>query len=657
MPQARRPPDDHGDGAAEVSGSRAERLARLRERLPGTGRRRPFPAQDGRARQRVSAAVRRARRLAHRLHRLRRPGRRAGREGGRLPPTAATPSSSPRRSTARSSSAGTSSPTRPSKWLEANLPEGGRLGYDPVPGQARRAGAPREGGGGAGAAASSRSTPTRSTRSGPTGRRAPRAGSSGWTTATPARAAPPSGRGSATRSGPRGGLAAADRCRLRRLAAQRPRQRHPLQPRSASASRSLRATRPAAGSSTARKLPSAARPRQRAWRSSRSTVSSTRSTSSGGAGKTSGRPAGRPISATSSGCRRPGPGWSRPTIRCLLPKACKNPVEIEGARRRPRRDGAAVARFLAWLDREAPDGGLDEIGAAERLLADCAQDTGCSRRVASTPSPAHGPNGAIAALPRRRRATNRPLDRRHALPRRLRAASTSTARPTSPAPWPSASPRPRCASASRWCSRATSRIATARFPDGTSGSQLDTLARTPLWQRRPRLRPRHRPRRRRLSVASTRGRSASPSCGDNVALEPGMIVSNEPGYYKLDAYGIRIENLVTVEKRPKPEGGERELLGFETLTLCPIDRRLIDVDLLTADERAWSTPTTRASRPSWAGSRARRPAGWPRLARRSRDGRGRAPTSRPARPRSGARASPSSPPASRPSRCSTACSR
>ena len=72
-----------------------------------------------------------------------------------------------------------------------------------------------------------------------------------------------------------------------------------------------------------------------------------------------------------------------------------------------------------------------------------------------------------------------------------------------------------------------------------------------------------------------------------MALQPGMIVSNEPGYYKTGAFGIRIENLVVVSELPRPEGGERDMLGFETLTLCPIDRTLVDTGLLSRDEVAW----------------------------------------------------------------------
>jgi Xaa-Pro aminopeptidase len=129
-------------------------------------------------------------------------------------------------------------------------------------------------------------------------------------------------------------------------------------------------------------------------------------------------------------------------------------------------------------------------------------------------------------------------------------------------------------------------VATAMFPEGTTGSQLDTLARLSLWQAG-------------LDFDHGTGHGVGAYLcvhegpariskqGGGVALKPGMILSNEPGYYKPDAYGVRTENLVVVEQVDAPEGAERKLLGFSTLSLCPIDRRLILTDLLTSDERAW----------------------------------------------------------------------
>ena len=130
-------------------------------------------------------------------------------------------------------------------------------------------------------------------------------------------------------------------------------------------------------------------------------------------------------------------------------------------------------------------------------------------------------------------------------------------------------------------------IATAVFPEGTTGSQLDILARRALWAHG--LDYDHGTGHgvgSYLSVHEGPQRISKVGTGA-VPLRAGMIVSNEPGYYKAGAYGIRIEALVAVEERPVPAGGERPLLGFETLTLVPIDRRLIEVPLLDAGERAW----------------------------------------------------------------------
>ena len=124
-----------------------------------------------------------------------------------------------------------------------------------------------------------------------------------------------------------------------------------------------------------------------------------------------------------------------------------------------------------------------------------------------------------------------------------------------------------------------------RFPAGTTGSALDALARVPLWAAG-------------LDYDHGTGHGVGSYLGvhegpqrisklpNSVALKPGMIVSNEPGYYKTGDYGIRIENLQVVTPAAQIAGGERPMLGFETLTLAPIDRRLIVTDLLTAEERA-----------------------------------------------------------------------
>ena len=129
-------------------------------------------------------------------------------------------------------------------------------------------------------------------------------------------------------------------------------------------------------------------------------------------------------------------------------------------------------------------------------------------------------------------------------------------------------------------------LATARFPEGTTGAQLDTLARQPLWQAGVDFE--HGAGHGVGSYLSVHeGPQRISKAGDTVALEPGMIVSNEPGYYKTGEFGIRIENLVTVVEGEKIKGVEKPLLCFETLTLAPIDRRLVEPRLLTEAEIVW----------------------------------------------------------------------
>ena len=265
-----------------------------------------------------------------------------------------------------------------------------------------------------------------------------------------------------------------------------------------------------------------------------------------------------------------------------LAKAQKNPVELEGAVDAQRRDGAAVARFLAWLDAQPLDGSLDEEGAAARLEQERAKDP-LFRGPSFDTISAHGPN---AALPHYRATpeSNRPLTGGTLYlvdsGGQYLDATTDITRTVALGTRERGDARALHARA-QGHDRDLARGLPGRHhrrPDRRLG------ARGPLAPR-SRLRPRHRPRRGLVSVRP-RGPGADQQAR-HVPLKPGMILSNEPGYYKPDAYGIRIENLVAVEPRRKPEGGDRELLGFRTLTLCPIDRRLIVPALLTAEERSW----------------------------------------------------------------------
>ncbi len=270
-----------------------------------------------------------------------------------------------------------------------------------------------------------------------------------------------------------------------------------------------------------------------------------------------------------------------------LLKARKNAVELEGARRAHRRDGVAMARFLAWLDREAPKGGLDEIGAVERLerfRAEAAAEDGVELADVSFDTIAGaGPNGAIVHY-RVTRASNRKLDRNSLFlvdsGAQYRDGTTDITR-TIAIGMPSGEMRRRFT----LVLKGHTAVAAARFPAGTTGAQLDGFARRALWQAG--LDYDHGTGHGVGSFLSVHEGPARISKTGGVALEAGMILSNEPGYYKAGGYGIRIENLVVVTGPTPITDGERPMHGFETLTLAPIDRRLIDASLLTDTEREW----------------------------------------------------------------------
>jgi len=273
---------------------------------------------------------------------------------------------------------------------------------------------------------------------------------------------------------------------------------------------------------------------------------------------------------------------------CLLPKACKNTVELDGMRRAHRRDGAALSRFLHWLDAEAAaraGGGapLGEMEAAERLAAFRAA-TGELRDLSFDTIAGSGPNGAIVHY-RVSEESDRPLgagelflcDSGGQYP-----DGTTDVTRTIAVGVPSAEMRRRFT----LVLKGHIALARARFPKGTTGSQLDTVARYALWQEG--LDYDHGTGHGVGSYLNVHeGPQRISKLPNSVALQPGMIVSNEPGYYKTGAYGIRIENLVAVTESPKGEGEERDMLAFETLTLAPIDRRLVDRALLSDDEAAW----------------------------------------------------------------------
>ncbi|MEI6484882.1 MAG: aminopeptidase P family protein [Sphingomonadales bacterium] len=271
----------------------------------------------------------------------------------------------------------------------------------------------------------------------------------------------------------------------------------------------------------------------------------------------------------------------------VLPRAIKNETEIAGTIAAHVRDGAALSRFLAWFDAEAPKGGLDELNAAERLRQFRAETNSLEDLSFDTISAA-GPN---AALPHYRVSdeTNLPI-RRDSIylvdsGGQYRDGTTDVTRTMVVG-----TPSPEMQDRFTRVLKGHIALARAIFPAGTKGVQLDALARQHLWAAG--LDYNHGTGHgvgSYLSVHEGPQRIAaawSAQPGGDEPLQPGMILSNEPGYYKQGDYGIRIENLVLVERRSAP-GAEREIMGFKELTLAPIDKRLVDVGLLTDEERTW----------------------------------------------------------------------
>jgi len=265
-----------------------------------------------------------------------------------------------------------------------------------------------------------------------------------------------------------------------------------------------------------------------------------------------------------------------------LMKAVKNRAEIDGTRAAHRRDGAAMARFLAWLDAEAPTGRLSEIDAVEALES-FRRETGALKDISFPTIAGSGPHGAIVHY-RVTRASNRRIGINELFlvdsGGQYEDGTTDITR-TVAVGAPSEEMRDRFTRVLK----GHIAIATAVFPDGTSGAQLDTLARVPLWQAG--LDFDHGTGHGVGSYLSVHEGPARISKLGTVPLKRGMILSNEPGYYKTGAYGIRTENLVLVTGAETPPGAEKALNAFETLSFAPIDRRLIDTAMLTAAERAW----------------------------------------------------------------------
>ncbi len=265
-----------------------------------------------------------------------------------------------------------------------------------------------------------------------------------------------------------------------------------------------------------------------------------------------------------------------------LPKACKNDVELEGIRTAHRRDGAVVSRFLGWLARESPSGKLTEIQVSDRLQA-LRQQNGTLRDLSFDTISGAGPNGAIVHY-RATEGSERTLETGNLYlvdsGGQYRDGTTDITRTVAVG-----TPTPEMRDRFTRVLKGHIALATARFPAGTTGSQLDALARYSLWQ--VGLDYDHGTGHGVGAYLSVHeGPHRISKMASTVALQPGMVVSNEPGYYKTGAYGIRIENLVAV-KEARIEGADRRYFEFETLTLAPIDIACIDLGLLTEPEKAW----------------------------------------------------------------------
>ncbi|MBR0751437.1 aminopeptidase P family protein [Bradyrhizobium jicamae] len=264
-----------------------------------------------------------------------------------------------------------------------------------------------------------------------------------------------------------------------------------------------------------------------------------------------------------------------------LLKAVKNITEIEGTRTAHQRDAVALTRFLAWIDREAPSGGLTEIDTVEALETFRRQT--CALKDVSFPTIAGtGPNGAIVHY-RVTRKSNRRIEPGDLL---LIDSGAQYEDGTTDVTRTIAIGQPSDEMRDRFTRVLRGHIAIARavFPDGTTGAQLDTLARQYLWSAGVDFE--HGTGHGVGSYLSVHEGPARISKLGTTPLKRGMILSNEPGYYKTDAFGIRIENLELVIGTDI-KGAEKPVNAFETLTLAPIDRRLIDVGMLSEGELKW----------------------------------------------------------------------
>lgn len=267
---------------------------------------------------------------------------------------------------------------------------------------------------------------------------------------------------------------------------------------------------------------------------------------------------------------------------CILPKACKTEAEIAATRTAHLRDGAAMCEFLCWFDAQPP-GTITEIDVV-RQLEDCRRATGALLDISFETIAGSGPHGAHAHY-RVTQSSNRTLGDGELLVLdsggQYLDGTTDITR-TLPIGTPQGDERA-CFTRVLQGMIAMSRV---RWPKGLAGRDLDVLARFPLW-----LEDRDYNHGTGHGVGVHLCVHEGPqrlSRISEVPLEQGMILSNEPGYYREGAFGIRIENLVVVQNAdPLPGADVTGKLAFETISFAPIDLRLVEVSLLTPDERDW----------------------------------------------------------------------
>lgn len=267
---------------------------------------------------------------------------------------------------------------------------------------------------------------------------------------------------------------------------------------------------------------------------------------------------------------------------CVLPKACKTGAEIAATRTAHLRDGAALCEFLTWFDAQPP-GTITEIDVVTRL-ENCRRDTGALLDISFDTIAGSGPHGAMPHY-RVSENTNRTLAEGELLVLdgggQYLDGTTDITRTL-----PIGTPGPEERMAFTRVLQGMIAMSRVRWPSGLAGRDLDVIARYPLW-----LADQDYNHGTGHGVGVYLCVHEGPqrlSRISEVPFKPGMIVSNEPGYYREGVFGIRIENLVVVsEAEPLAGGDQTDKLCFETLNFVPIDRRLIDVGLLSGPERDW----------------------------------------------------------------------